>query len=324
MDWPPPPPGNTDEADTTAVLNAEQEALKRELARAREQAACLIVIRGHPQGHRYSLALPEMVIGRDESAAIVLSDPSVSRKHARIQQAEGRVTLTDLASSNGSFVNDRKLEPGTSVVLMKEDMIKLGNTIFKFLPAGELEILLYGNLGVAAHTDPLTRIYNRGYLLEALDAEFKRARALHLHLSVLFFDLDDFRNINNAYGHDAGDFALKEFTALIRTGHLRAKDIFARYGGEEFVVLLSGTGARAAAELAERLRSTIESHAFVYEGKRLPITTSLGVAALDPTMESAATLLKAADMAMYQAKQAGRNRVAVHPRGSDTAVSSPE
>ena len=313
MDWPTPPlPASNKEPDTTAVLSGEQEALKRELARAREQAACFIIIRGHPQGHRFSLAQPEMIIGRDESAAIVVSDPSISRKHAKVSQAEGRVTLTDLESSNGSFVNDKKLEPGTSVVLGKEDMVKLGNTIFKFLPAGELEILLYGNLGIAAHTDPLTLIYNKGYLLEALDAEFKRARALHLYLSVLFFDLDHFRNINNTYGHDAGDFALKEFTALIRTGHLRPKDIFARYGGEEFVVLLGGTGPRAAAEMAERLRAAIESHTFTYEGNRLPITTSLGVAALDPTMESSMVLLKAADMAMYQAKQAGRNRVAIY------------
>lgn len=324
MSRPPPPPGSDHDADTTAVLSGEQEALKRELARAREQAACFIIIRGHPQGHRFSLAAPEMIIGRDESAALVVSDPSISRKHAKITQAEGRVTLTDLASSNGSFVNDTKLEPGTSVVLMKEDMIKLGNTIFKFLPAGELEIVLYGNLGVAAYTDPLTRIYNKGYLLEALDAEFKRARALHLHLSVLFFDLDHFRSINNTYGHDAGDFALKEFTALIRSGPLRAKDIFARYGGEEFVLLLGGTGPRAAAELAERLRSAITSHDFIYEGQRLPITTSLGVASLDPSMESAAVLLKAADRALYQAKQAGRNRVALHPRGSDTTISSGE
>jgi diguanylate cyclase (GGDEF)-like protein len=309
------PPGSTDEADVTAVLSDDQESVTRELARAREQAACLIIIRGHPQGHRFSVTLPEAVIGRDESAEIVVSDPSISRRHAKIAQADGKVTLTDLASSNGTFVNDKRLEPGTSVVLAKEDMIKLGNTIFKFLPAGELEILLYGNLGIAAHTDPLTRIYNKGYLLEALDAEFKRARALHLDLSVLFFDLDRFRRINNTHGHDAGDFALEEFTALIRSGHLRPKDIFARYGGEEFVVLLSGTGARAAAELAERLRSAIESHAFIYQGRKLSITTSLGVAALDPTMASAAALLKAADRAMYQAKQAGRNRVAVHRGG---------
>lgn len=309
MDRPPPRPAREDEADATAVLNDEQEALKRELAKAKEQASCLIIVRGHPQGLRFSLTLPEMVIGRDEAAAIVVSDPSISRRHAKISQAAGRVTLTDLASSNGSFVNDKKLAPGTSVGLAKEDMIKLGNTIFKFLPAGELEILLYGNLGIAAHTDPLTRIYNKGYLLDALDAEFKRARALHLDLSVLFLDLDHFRNINNTYGHDAGDFALKEFTALIRSGHLRPRDVFARYGGEEFVVVLGGTDARAATDLAERLRSAIASHAFVYEGTRLPITTSVGVAALDTTMESAVALLKAADLVLYQAKQGGRNRV---------------
>jgi two-component system, cell cycle response regulator len=195
------------------------------------------------------------------------------------------------------------------VILAKEDMIKLGNSIFKFLPAGELEILFYGNLGSAAHTDALTRIYNKGYLLEALDAEFKRAKALHTDFSVLFFDLDHFKKVNDTHGHDAGDYVLKEFANIIRTGYLRPKDIFARYGGEEFCVLLANTNGKAALSQAEKMRAAVESHAFIYEGKRLPITTSMGVAELSSGIESAQTLLKAADKALYAAKQSGRNRV---------------
>jgi diguanylate cyclase (GGDEF)-like protein len=300
------------DGEKTAVLHGDQETLKKELAKAKEQEACLIIIRGTPQGHRFFVTQDEMTIGRDPAADISVSDQSISRKHARLnREPGGKVRLTDLGSSNGTLVNDKKVATNESVILAKEDMVKLGNSILKFLPAGELEILFYGNLGSAAHTDPLTRIYNKGYLLEALEAEFKRAKALHTDFSIVFFDLDHFKKVNDTHGHDAGDFVLKEFANLIRTGHLRPKDIFARYGGEEFVVLLANTGAQAAQGMAERMRAAIESHAFIYEGKRLPITSSLGVAELQSGIESAQTLLKAADKALYAAKSGGRNRVVV-------------
>jgi diguanylate cyclase (GGDEF)-like protein len=307
----PPPQNPNDSGEKTAVLQGDQETLKKELQKAKEQEACLIIIRGTPQGHRFFLTQTEMTIGRDPSADISVADQSISRKHAKVSKADGKVTLTDLGSSNGTFINDRKVAQGESIVLAKEDMIKLGNSIFKYLPAGELEILFYGNLGSAAHTDPLTRIYNKGYLLEALEAEFKRAKALHTDFSILFFDLDHFKKVNDQFGHDAGDYVLKEFTNIIRAGYLRPKDVFARYGGEEFVVLLANTNAKVAQDLAEKIRAAVETHAFVYEGKRLAVTTSLGVAEMSSGIESAQTLLKAADKALYSAKESGRNRVSI-------------
>src|SRR6185437_13699578 len=182
------------------------------------------------------LTQQEMTLGRDSSSDITVSEKGISRKHARISKEAGKVFITDLTSANGTFVNDKKIEPGKKVALAKEDMVKLGSSIFKFLPAGELEILFYGNLGSAAHTDPMTGIYNKGYLLEALEAEFKRAKALHTDFSVLFFDLDHFKKVNDNHGHDAGDYVLKEFTSLVRGKYVRPKDVFARYGGEEFVI----------------------------------------------------------------------------------------
>jgi diguanylate cyclase (GGDEF)-like protein len=250
-----------------------------------------------------------MIIGRDPAADISVADQGISRKHAKLTKKNGKVILTDLGSSNGTFVNDKKVNEGNTVTLAKEDMIKVGNSILKFLPAGELEILFYGNLGSAAHTDLMTKIYNKGYLLEALEAEFKRAKALHSDFSLIFFDLDHFKKINDTYGHDAGDYVLKEITSLIRTSQIRPKDIFARYGGEEFVILLANTSLKVAIDLAERIRASVESHAFIYEGKRLPVTTSLGVSELRAEVESASTLLKAADKALYASKTGGRNRV---------------
>lgn len=311
---PPPssssPPGQSDDPnEKTAVIQGDAETLRKELQKAKEQEACLIVIRGKPQGHRFFLVQDQLTLGRDPAADITLADQSISRKHAKVNKNQGKVWLSDLNSSNGTFVNDRKLGPGESVELAKEDMIKLGNTILKFLPAGELEIIFYGNLGSAAHTDPLTRIYNKGYLLEALEAEFKRAKALHSPFSILFFDLDHFKKVNDTYGHDAGDFVLREFTQLVRSGHVRPKDVFARYGGEEFILLLANTDLQTAQPMAERIRAAVEAHAFIYEGKRLQITTSLGVAEINSSIESAQTLLKEADKALYSAKQNGRNRV---------------
>ena len=302
---------NDDVGEKTAVLQGNQETLNKELERAKEQEACLIIIRGSPQGHRFSLTAPEMVIGRDPTADISIVDQGISRKHARLLRVASKVVVEDMGSSNGTYVNDRKLDAGQRFELNKEDMIKIGNSILKFLPAGELEILFYGALGAAAHQDALTKIYNRAFLMEALNAEFKRARALHTDFSVLFFDLDHFKKVNDTFGHDAGDYVLREFTNVVKMNFLRPKDIFARYGGEEFVLLLANTAATAAAAIAEKIRAAIEAHAFMYEGKRIPVTSSMGVAELTATSIDPASLLKTADKALYSAKSGGRNRVVI-------------
>lgn len=298
-----------DYTEKTEILKGDLKTLNKEIELAKDQDPCLIIIRGTPQGHRFFLNEAEMVVGRDPQADISLADPSISRQHAKIIKKEGRVYLADLGSSNGTVINGRKLGKNQKVILAKEDMIRLGNWILKFLPAGELEILVYGNLGDAAHVDPLTRIYNKGYLQEALEAEFKRAKTLHNNLSVLFFDLDHFKKVNDTYGHDAGDYVLKEMCALIKTKYVRPKDVFARYGGEEFVLLLTNTDREHAKMIAENIRASVEAHMFIYENKTLPITTSIGVAELTEAMDSPVALLKTADKALFDAKSQGRNRV---------------
>lgn len=297
------------------MMKGDPETIQKELEHAAKQPACLIVVRGSPQGHRYFLNQEETFIGRDPAVDIAItSDPNISRRHAKlVKQGEG-VMLVDLGSSNGTKVNGKACTANTPVVLAKEDMIGMGTTQFKFLPAGQLETLYYGNLGDAAHIDPLTSIYNKGFLLEALEAEFKRHKALHSDFSVIFFDLDHFKKINDTYGHDAGDFVLKETCGLIYSTAVRPKDVFARYGGEEFVILMGNTDATAAEEHAEKIRSAIESNLYIYEGKRIAVTLSMGVAELDSSIESAQTLLRAADKALYAAKAGGRNRVVVSGR----------
>jgi two-component system cell cycle response regulator len=298
--------------DRTAILGFDQETINRELAKAKEQPACLILIRGAPQGHRFFITADEMIIGRDPTADISITDSSISRKHAKVTRVGNVVKIEDLGSSNGTAVNGKKLESGNVAKLAKEDLIKLGNSIVKYLPAGEIEIIFYGNLNQAANTDPLTKCFNKGYFLEAIEAEVNRAKALATKLSLTFLDLDHFKKVNDTYGHEGGDFVLKEFTNLIRgTGILKQKDIFARYGGEEFCLMMPGTSVEDAAQVAETLRGKIHGHEFNYEGTRIAVTSSLGVSELKSDHDVASDLIKAADKALYESKQGGRNRVSI-------------
>ncbi len=299
-----------DSSDRTAILGFDQETINRELQKAKEQPACLILIRGTPQGHRYFITADDMIIGRDPTADISIPDSSISRKHAKVTREGSVVKIEDLGSSNGTAVNGRKLESGNVAKLAKEDLIKLGNSIVKYLPAGEIEIIFYGNLNQAANTDPLTKCFNKGYFLEAIEAEVKRAKALATKISLIFFDLDHFKKVNDTYGHEGGDFVLKEFTSLVRSsGLVKQKDIFARYGGEEFCLMMPNSNIEEAGEVAENIRGKIHTHSFMYDGQRIPVTTSLGVAELTSSMDVAADLIKASDKALYESKQGGRNRV---------------
>lgn len=298
---------NDNSGEKTVVLKGESETLRVEKQAAKDTNACLIVIRGTPQGKRFDLSKPNMFIGRDPSADIVLGDQNASRKHAEIINEGQAVKLRDNNSTNGTFVNDKPIKE--TVTLRKDDMIKIGNTILKYLPAGELEIFYLGTLESAAHTDPLTKIYNKGYIMESLEAEFKRAKALHTDFSLIILDLDHFKKINDTHGHDAGDFVLKEVSNLVRTKALPKNAIFGRFGGEEFLILLPSTSLEGATQVAETMRSTIEKTQFMYENKRMPVTASIGIAEMAVDVESHTSLFKLADKAVYQAKTGGRNQV---------------
>ncbi len=157
-----------------------------------------------------------------------------------------------------------------------------------------------------AVTDALTGIANRAGLDDVLESDLRRAVAEDLPLSVIMFDIDHFKAINDTYGHQAGDAVLVELTRLVG-GQVRAGDTLGRYGGEEFLVAAPGADRDVAARLAERLRSAVEKHLFPVAGS---LNCSFGVAQAR-LGESAAALVGRADEALYRAKEAGRNRVVV-------------
>lgn len=157
--------------------------------------------------------------------------------------------------------------------------------------------------------DGLTGLYNRNTVVELAALELERSQRLGGPTSILLFDLDLFKSINDRWGHPAGDAALKHVAALVlRT--VRSTDIAGRLGGEEFMLLLPGTSADAARTLAEKLRARLESNPVPWEGAAITVTASMGVAGTTPADHSSFDRLYAeADKALYQAKELGRNRV---------------
>jgi diguanylate cyclase (GGDEF)-like protein len=160
-----------------------------------------------------------------------------------------------------------------------------------------------------AHFDYLTGIYNRGHFMELAEQELSRAVRYGKELAVFMLDLDNFKQINDRYGHKVGDAVLKKF-ALVCQATLRTVDILGRMGGEEFAILLPETDKAMAAEVAERLRASIASALVPLEaGLPVRFTVSIGVAAMLSRDDNIDLLLSAADQALYQAKNSGRNKV---------------
>lgn len=159
-------------------------------------------------------------------------------------------------------------------------------------------------------TDRLTGLFNRGHWEEMLRQDYARHCRYERNASLVMFDIDHFKKINDTYGHPAGDAVIQQAADLLRQC-TRDADIVGRYGGEEFVVLLPDTDSEGAVNFAERLRQLIEAHEVVYESHRIRFTVSLGVADLSIPTSGYAQLIERADTALYASKSAGRNRATV-------------
>jgi diguanylate cyclase (GGDEF)-like protein len=159
----------------------------------------------------------------------------------------------------------------------------------------------------AAQIDPLTGAHNRAAMDCAMKREIELAHRQRNPLSLLVVDIDFFKKINDQYGHIAGDYVLKTLVTCLNDT-MRSSDMLFRYGGEEFTLLLSGTDKEGAVKFAERVRRAIANYPFVYNGKEIPITASIGVASL-ASRDNAKYLFEKADSALYCAKQSGRNQV---------------
>lgn len=298
-----------DEQEKTSIVTSD--TFKGRMKAADDAPPVLVVLMG-PTGYvgkQFPLVQSDMVVGRSVESNVFIDDKSVSRSHARVTVLGSEVAIMDLGSSNKTVVNGMTLNPMTPQKLKNNDQIKTGNVIFKFLEKGNLEAIANQELNEKALKDALTGAYSKGALLEKGPEAVKRAEVLGEELSVLVFDIDFFKKINDGFGHAAGDHVLRELSHVIGTKMVRSHDYFARYGGEEFVILLQNTPIKVALDVAERIRTTVENHEFVFEGKKIPVTVSLGAASRLVIETEWDVLFRRADEALYKSKQSGRNRV---------------
>ena len=270
--------------------------------------ACLVHIypTGAGMGTRYPIAEQPLTIGRSSDCQIRIGDNSVSRHHVRINVGKLGHQFRDLESTNGTLVNNRRVPGGR---LRDGDYLRVGNHIFRYLAGGNVEAEYHEELHRLAIIDGLTEIHNKRFLTEFLERELVRA-ARHLRpLSLIMIDIDNFKSLNDAHGHLSGDFVLREIATHVKVV-IREDELFARYGGEEFAIVLPETAKEEAVLVAERVRSLIAERQFLFDGKQLSVTVSLGVAARegDGLMKSD-ELIRQADERLYLAKNRGRNRV---------------
>jgi diguanylate cyclase (GGDEF)-like protein len=248
-------------------------------------------------------------LGRSDECTFRFDDASVSGKHAIVIGVAGSYIFEDAGSTNGSYLNDVKALRATP--LGDGDRVRLGTgTMLRFSLVDEQEELALKKVYEAALKDGLTGALNRRALEERIDAEVSYANRHGSELSLMIFDVDHFKRVNDTFGHPGGDAVLRSMGELARRS-LRTEDTFGRYGGEEFVVITRGIDLAGARGVAERLRELVAATPVPFDGREIRVTASAGVASLVccGASRDRTTLVSLADARLYRAKQDGRNRV---------------
>ncbi|PIE04694.1 MAG: hypothetical protein CSA76_02830 [Spirochaetales bacterium] len=282
----------------------------------------------------------QYIVGRSQEADICLPDKRVSRKHAAIKWSGTGYTLTDLQSTNGTYVNGGR---AGSILLLDGDRIRIGSHDLQYVvlsphqeqmpqpddtiifekkvhelasEAGSSEMAakirslkLYYNkkrdsLSDMAFRDELTGLFNRRYFDRKIQEEIERCTRYSRMLSLIICDIDHFKQFNDTFGHQTGDEILRTVAELLKKS-CRASDTAARYGGEEMAVILPETDLDGAMLVAEKARTLIAARGGNDTGAT--VTVSMGVASFRSNTDGPAELIAAADKALYRAKAAGRN-----------------
>jgi len=263
----------------------------------------LLVLSGPELGTAVELGNAPLELGRDPDCTVTLTSDGVSRKHARVQLIFALYFVTDLASTNGTFVNDQRV---SMAQLNDGDQLRIGDAVLKFV-TNHLEVEHAKRSLDLATTDVLTGIANKQQFDLTLEKSLHFVHKSGHPLSLVLFDIDHFKLINDSFGHAAGDLVLTR-TARAISAALPASAQLYRVGGEEFAVLLQNTEHAAALAQAEQIRKLVADQRVEHQGRRVPLTISLGVAQHGPD-ETSAALYQRADQRLYASKHAGRNRV---------------
>lgn len=287
--------------DSTVITSIEK------LDTDQERKAYILFLSGPLQGKLYCLDLEQTIVGRAEDVDIPINDARISRHHFRISIEGGKAFIEDLGSTNGTFVNGKRVKHHE---LQNGDKIQISSsTVIKFAFGDKGERMFHDEFYQMANFDAVTGIYNKRFFNERFKEEFSHAKRNKTPLSLIMIDIDFFKKTNDTHGHLAGDFVLHQVAQAIK-GIIRGEDILARYGGEEFVVVLRGIELTGAVLLAERIRKNLEDTPATFEEKKIPVTISAGVATLSgDNFKTPTDLIAAADEQLYRSKQGGRNKV---------------
>ena len=275
---------------------------------SRDQAY-LIVLAGSAMGEMFKIARPQTIIGRGQTAHVRMMDDGISREHCEIQIEGDSMILHDLGSTNGTFCRGVRVDRH---VLEDGDKILVGSsTVLKFTYHDSLDEVFQRQMYESALRDDLTKTFNKKYFTDRLESEFAFAMRTKADLSLVTFDLDHFKTINDTHGHPVGDQVLSDMAQVV-SALIRAEDVFARIGGEEFAVICRGADGAQGQAVAERVRQSVLGHGFSAEEIAIPVAVSAGVATIpDARIADAQALIAAADQALYEAKRTGRNRVCI-------------
>jgi diguanylate cyclase (GGDEF)-like protein len=296
------------EAKPDRVTEIVQQAEPPTGAQIRHRVPYLVVLAGGSVGRVVRLQTNAiMKAGRARSCQISFDCDNISREHVQFEADErGNTFLTDLQSTNGTLVNGKRVD---SVLLRDGDRICMGNLILRYSLKDDLEYDFHQDLYDKATKDPLTSAYNKRFFMEAFQKEFAHHNRHQKPLSLLIFDLDNFKKLNDTYGHVNGDIVLKSFAREVMSC-LRHEDLFCRFGGEEFVALFRYTNRETAINIAEKLKDLIAQMKFATPGIEFQVTATIGIATMEESeFENVDDMLMKADQNLYIGKSRGKNRV---------------
>jgi len=280
------------------------------MALPRDAQATLTLLTGLRAGHLHPIDGAATTIGRSVESNLVVEEEGVSRHHARIERtSEGAFYVEDLGSTNGTFLGADRV----GVALLRGgDLLQLGPSLqVRFAIVDSPEESFYRRLYESSVHDPLTHVFNRSYMNDRLLAEVANARRAGTDVTLLMLDVDHLKEVNDRFGHMAGDRALCTIASRVLRA-LRVTDMLARYGGDEFVVIAAGPAGDEAWLLAERVLRSVAGLQMGARGGTVHITASIGMASpgeIASSEDPVRDLLGLADERMYEAKATGRNRV---------------
>ncbi|MGE3974432.1 MAG: diguanylate cyclase, partial [Bdellovibrionales bacterium] len=204
---------NKDDNEATVIAS---DTFKVKMEEAGNVPPSLVLVMGPIElmGKQWYITKPQSIVGRSSECDVFVDDKSVSKNHLQLSLVGQKVSLVDLGSTNGTELSGAKVKANEPHPLRNNDQIRVGNVLFKFLEKGNIEAVSQQKVFDRAQIDGLTQIYNKGAYLTKVEEQFKRSRLTETPLSLVVFDLDNFKKVNDTYGHAAGDYVLKELATV--------------------------------------------------------------------------------------------------------------